>query len=137
MYGSLRQGRGNHGLLRRAKYLGTEEVSIPFVMISLGAFPALVPVQNSTDRHRTVIEVYEVDAGTLESLNRLEGFRGVGSADNFYNRTAVMTKHGEAFIYYIDDDRYARGFNRSAVADGDWVAYTGGPTFNQEKSYDN
>jgi len=109
VYGSLRRGMGNDGLLSGSELLGTTGVE-GFEMYSLGAFPACVP----TDGEEMVqVEVYEVDMGTLESLDMLEGY------PNFYDRQRVSTVFGEAFMYFMHQEPEGQ----PKVIGGDWVGH--------------
>jgi len=98
VYGSLKRGFGNHYFLRDAKYCGnTETVDATFCMHSMGPFPA-VTESNDNGYHITG-ELYEVDADTMNALDKLEG-NGV-----FYTRklVRVYTLEGtvEAWMYLL------------------------------------
>lgn len=81
VYGSLKKGFGNHGLLRDATYVG--EVAIDgFDMFSLGPFPAIQEGEGHVEG-----ELYEVDTRTLASLDRLEGHPVM------YERTDIIATH--------------------------------------------
>lgn len=110
VYGSLRKGMGNHGLLDRndAQLLSTEVIS-GFEMYSLGGFPYIKPASEGD----ITIEVYAVPITAMKALDMLEGY------PSFYNRKLVDTTKGQAWIYYIDD--YGTGYGR--VTSGDWVQY--------------
>lgn len=118
VYGSLRQGLNNHRLLNKAP-LRTEVVSIPYQMISLGAYPALI---KSEENHNITIEVYSVDDDTLKRLNRLEGFYEEDSDENFYNRKTIQTHLGDAYVYVIDRG-YSSFRQTNVVENGDWFEY--------------
>lgn len=68
VYGTLMKGESNHSMLSGADYLGNYRTQNKWGLISLGAFPALVP-------HSVAVEgeLYEVDDDTLSKLDRLEG----------------------------------------------------------------
>lgn len=75
MYGTLRKGEGNHPLLNGCKYVG--ETKVPGFMYDLGYYPG-VKLVSPSDKYVGKVpyitcEVYEVDPGTLERLDRLEG----------------------------------------------------------------
>lgn len=114
VYGSLRQGMGNHRLLEHgeATKLSTEHIS-GFLMYSMGGFPYIRP---ATTEDLIVVEVYKVDASTMRSLDRLEGY------PSFYDRKLVPTSKGEAWVYFIDEE--PRG--REPVVSGDWVKFRRG-----------
>lgn len=68
VYGTLRKGEGNNGLLKGSTYLGMGVTLPEYEMYNLGHFPGVV------DGGLTSIvgEVYEVDEETLRRLDRLE-----------------------------------------------------------------
>jgi len=113
VYGTLRQGMGNHHLLQNSKYLGQYRERIDFEMVDLGAFPGLVPY-SGLFKSPITLEAYEVDDKTMEDLDRLEGY------PSFYNRQVIRVKDIEGYIYYLNDkDRY----NYKRVSNGDWLEY--------------
>lgn len=107
VYGSLRNGKHNHGMLYGSKFL--EEGTVDgFSMFSLGSFPFITPSEGTI-----VVEAYEVDDDTFERLDRLEGY------PNFYNRKDVVMSTGlRGWIYYMDS-KYREGAPH--VTSGDWM----------------
>ena len=118
VYGSLRQGMGNHGLLRGQEFVGTTVTDEPFAMYSLGGFPKVV--LRGEKVCPIVVEVYNVDEQGLVALNRLEGFSGSNDGSNFYDRSTVSTPLGDVEIYHIED---GYGGTRGLVESGDWVEF--------------
>ncbi len=108
VYGSLRRGQGNHGLLDGARFAGEAETLPRWAMLDLGAFPGVVP---GCDRVRG--EVYDVDAATLAALDRLEGH------PRFYRRRPVELADGTRAAMYVltRPDHY---LDRPQIAGGDW-----------------
>lgn len=94
VYGSLKKGYGNHRLLEDAKYLGTHVTDPAYTMVGLGGFPGVI-LTGDTSIHG---ELYEVTPMEFEYLDGLEGY------PSFYNRTKISTDHGEAWMYYLDDE---------------------------------
>jgi len=121
VYGSLRDGMGNHRLLDGQEFVGTTLTAEPYAMYSLGGFPM---VQLHGKRQGPiVVEAYDVDERGLDRLNSLEGFRGKGQA-NFYDCSEVQTvDFGAGLIYHIDD----RSGDYPLVENGDWVDYRRNP----------
>lgn len=117
VYGSLRQGFGNHRLLVGSKFLGDDDIYGGYKMYSLWGYPGVIKADGN---HRIKIEVYEVDDMTLQSLDRLEGFRGSQYKDNLYNRESINTKYGSTFIYFLND---YYGNEENLVENGDWSEY--------------
>lgn len=67
VYGSLKQGFGNHRHLEGQELLGTGTLK-GFDMFSLGPFPAIQPGQGNVNG-----ELYRVDEDAFRCLDRLEG----------------------------------------------------------------
>lgn len=115
VYGTLKSGHGNHRLLEHKDviYLGTDNTKEKFDMYSFGGFPAIV---EGGDKN-IFIEVYSApNKEVLDSLDRLEGFRGDGK-ENFYDKKEIETKFGKAFIYYIKD---ISKFNVKKINKNNW-----------------
>lgn len=115
VYGSLRQGMGNHGLLVGvdAAWVGTQRVA-GFDMVSLGGYPAVCVGEGTI-----LIEVYDITMRhdlAMARLDRLEGY------PTFYNRMLIPTAHGDAWIYFMGPEAIK---GRREVPDGDWVEYYG------------
>lgn len=108
-YGSLRQNHGNWRHILNCDPIKTEEVEIPFRMISLGSFPGLIP---SDDLNKITIELYEVNQATYNRIEQLEGW------PSFYQKALITTSLGENEIYVLESPRYQSGYD--AVESGDW-----------------
>ena len=81
VYGTLKQGWGNHRLLERDPvlkgHIGIHKISgVGFPIIKLG------------DNYRLNVEVYEVNPIDLKSLDGLEGYTE-GQTPTFYDRKVV------------------------------------------------
>ena len=114
VYGSLREGHGNHrALLSASKKLSTEVVNIPFKMISLGGFPGLVPSEDGDNE--ITIETYEVDDRTYDRVEHLEGY------PHFYQKATITTSQGDMEIYVLESPRYKQ--NATYVENGDWNSH--------------
>ena len=68
VYGSLKKGKGNHGLLSDSRFVAHGLTEPKFNLVSLGSFPGLVDGGNFVE-----VEVYSVTPETLSKLDRLEG----------------------------------------------------------------
>lgn len=110
VYGSLREGEGNHRLLDGCDLLSRELSVDEFTMHSLGGFPALTAGKSSV-----VIELYNVNEETFARLDRLEGY------PTFYNRREIPTSRGNAWVYYMAT--IPKRDNIKVVAGGDWSEY--------------
>ena len=93
VYGTLKKGYGNSGLLSGAKFLGVDAVE-DHLLILPSFFPYAFPWKSGT----IYGEVYEVDEPTLRSLDRLEGY------PTHYQRKQVETTNGhkDVYMYYLD-----------------------------------
>lgn len=100
VYGTLRSGHHNHGLLEGsdATFIGDTKVG-GYILLDLGAFPACIPSYDKNE-FKVVGEVYSVDGETLSRLDRLEGV-----FNKFYMRQVVDTEWGRAFIYVLHPER--------------------------------
>ena len=70
VYGTLKKGFGNHGLLQGAKFIGKAVTTEPYAMYVSGGIPFVTPNEKVSPIKG---EVYFVDETTLSSLDRLEG----------------------------------------------------------------
>lgn len=123
VYGSLLSGLHNHdAFLKDARLIGACGLTGRYVMLDLGAFPAVLPVADAPEM-TIACEVYEVDAEEqLASLDMLEGH------PNFYKREKVLTTFGnKAWIYFLTSDQEETmaklGQDYTLVPDGDWRAH--------------
>lgn len=115
VYGSLRKGMGNHGLLVAVgAVLVSTERAPGFNMVSLGGYPAVYESVGDI-----TIEVYDVAHNEEESMRRLDRLEGFPT---FYNRKLIDTSQGPAWIYFMPEEQLA---HRRAVPNGDWVEYYG------------
>lgn len=115
VYGTLREGFGNHYLLRDAKRLGDFKTEPDvYKMLSFGGFPALT-VAGDESVPPVVCEVYEVDDATLANLDRLEGHPG------WYQRHEIDSPFGSVWIYVMPRTSTSRSY--PAVESGDWAEY--------------
>jgi len=114
-YGSLRQGMSNYEYyLSSSVYKGTFATEPEYTLHSLTYYPGL-KLNGSTS---IVMEVYEVDEKTLETLNRLEGYRP-NEKSTFYDRIEINTPWGKAFTYI-----YVNELSKDSIVEsGDWCEY--------------
>lgn len=112
VYGSLRKGLYNHYMLRDSRHVLTDRVQGE--LYDMGAFPGL----SVTDRigADAVVEVYAVDAETLDRLDRLERH------PVWYERQNTKTIDAGvlAQVYYLPQ-KYIRG---RFIHCNDWLKYT-------------
>lgn len=114
VYGSLREGLGNHGLIRGSKLLGTFKTNPEYSLYTLGGFPGLKP----NGKTAVTMEVYEVDEDTARRVDQLEGYSPNRPA-TFYDKVDIETPFGTAGVYTyvsnIEEDRL--------VQSGDWTEF--------------
>lgn len=70
VYGSLKRGCYNHGLLEYAEFVGAGQTEPRYRLLDLGPYPAMI----EHDAAPLAIggELYRIDAATLARLDRLE-----------------------------------------------------------------
>lgn len=115
VYGSLRKKQSNYEYyLSSSVYKGTFSTEPEYTLHSLTYYPGLKLNGNTS----VVMEVYEVDESTLETLNRLEGYRP-NEKSTFYDRIEINTPWGKAFTYI-----YVSELSKDSIVEsGDWVLY--------------
>lgn len=95
VYGSLKEGFGNHCVLDGARKLGEAVVAGDYKMLDLGYYPGVVRTGlDDTEIHG---EVYLVSPDGLDALDCLEGH------PSYYCREKIETEHGKAWIYLLPD----------------------------------
>lgn len=110
VYGTLKQGFGNHRVMERAKssLIGTFKTLPEFTMLHLGGFPGII------DGGHTAItgELWEVEE--IEGLDALEGH------PTFYRRTEILLEgYDQPVEAYILNSRYGDG-QRKEIDSGVW-----------------
>lgn len=102
VYGTLKQGHGNHDALRHSDFLGRCALTGNYALLSLGWFPGLI--ESKDQPQRTVVgEVYRISRETLDVLDMIEGH------PNFYRRVKVSTPWKGAWAYFLPED-YAKKY---------------------------
>ena len=135
-YGTLRTGEPNHArlLAGKARSLGTIRLR-GFTMFDGGGYPYAVPTQER--RSAITVEVFEpitnsAMPGLLRSLDRLEGFYGVGVRENHYERSAIRhalpNGGGDTLGWLYTAAPWTRenlitGRGMPRIAGGDWLSH--------------
>ena len=114
VYGTLRQGFGNHRLLDNARMVGTFQSEPEYSLYNLGGFPGLKQ-EGSTS---VTMEVYEVNPEEARRVDRLEGYEP-GRPATFYDKVPIETPWGTAGVYiYVGGVR-----EENLIASGDYTAF--------------
>ena len=119
VYGTLKQGFGNHRLLSDSKFLGIDVLQ-DHTLIQTPGFPYMV--ESKGDKARG--EVYEVDERIVRYLDALEGY------PTHYQKKEVRTEGGrEVFTYYLDPEKWDGGLRIQRMIDryGTGEAWPGPP----------
>ena len=106
VYGTLRRGEANHGLLREACWLDGHRTEPCYTLLNLGSYPAAIAGGTTA----LTGELYRINRAQLRWLDRLEGH------PDLYQRMPIDTPHGKAWIYL-----YRRKINGAPpIPSGDW-----------------
>ena len=116
VYGTLREGQGNHYHLEGGRLIARTSIE-GYRMFSLGGFPGIQALEGAIVEG----EVYEIDDAILKRCDALEGH------PTFYERTLVAFNGGMMWVYvYAGDARQfpsiiSRQNGNQIIAD--WVSY--------------
>jgi gamma-glutamylaminecyclotransferase len=110
VYGTLREGQGNHRLIEPSPLIRTVTLSEGYCMVDVGYFPGLIRCDN---KNEVTLELYEVSSCQLKDMDWLEGH------PDFYTRTEIELDDGKAWVYLLPGEY----MSRPIVDSGDWVHY--------------
>ena len=113
VYGTLRQGNGNHRLLANAEYKGTFTSQPVFNLFGKRCgFPKLKNGGNTP----VVMEVYAVNDREAANVDALEGYTE-GEVPTFYDKQPIETPWGTAGVYiYVGEPS-----PNTLIETGDWM----------------
>ena len=108
VYGTLRRGGENHGLLEHVRCVSVTRTQPAFTLYDLGAYPAMVAGGVTAVEGET----YEVDAATLARLDQLEGCPG------YYHRIETSLEDGRVAQTYTMQPGQVLG--HAIIPEGRW-----------------
>lgn len=94
VYGTLKRGERNHGLLRGQEFLGEAATLPQYRLYDQGRYPCLVEVAVNGVKVRG--ELWRVDAQTMAMLDRFEGAPGL-----FVRRRIAVTARKRPVDSYL------------------------------------
>ena len=118
VYGTLRQGERANYMLDKCKFIGVSEEQLPFKMVNLGSYPALIPSDNN---NKIVIETYKLPKDSQLIEDRLDMYEGYSEDGNgLYDKKLITLKSGiESYIYYMkSEEKYYHG---ELIISGNWL----------------
>jgi gamma-glutamylcyclotransferase (GGCT)/AIG2-like uncharacterized protein YtfP len=131
VYGTLKKGFGNHGVLGDAKFICEDRTRYPYIMMDAG-FPVVMDTppagKSPNDVHFVTGEVYEIpdDVYGRGILRNLDGLEGEG---RMYHRKVTLTDSGHMVSMYFGDEdcwsRHDRSIEKSrrVKVEGENVSY--------------
>jgi gamma-glutamylcyclotransferase (GGCT)/AIG2-like uncharacterized protein YtfP/cation transport regulator ChaC len=118
VYGTLRQGEGNHHLLLGADLIAEQSWTYGKMYDTGNGYPAI----KQFNSQKVYGEIFAINENELRRLDELEGF-DEGRRDNLYDRVIqkIYTDTGEieAFVYVASHDRLLA----TSISSGDWKVY--------------
>jgi gamma-glutamylcyclotransferase (GGCT)/AIG2-like uncharacterized protein YtfP len=104
VYGTLMRGGARHRVLANQRFLGEARTQMQYALFDLGAYPGLV--HSASEGQAIHGELYEIDAGLIPRLDRIEG------APSLYRLEHILIEgySGEVFAYFYQDS--IEGFAR-------------------------
>lgn len=117
VYGTLRKGEINHGLMGASRCLSSP-AWVTGVLVDTGfGYPAMRPGDGLVCG-----EIYAVDDETLARIDELEDYFGPGDPRNLYDRVSVTarTEDGEREVLVYVSDRFDAV---APIPSGDWVRH--------------
>jgi gamma-glutamylcyclotransferase (GGCT)/AIG2-like uncharacterized protein YtfP len=127
VYGTLKQGFTNHGLLSRFVCLHRACWVYGKLYDTGWGYPALHDVhqasqQDVISQNKVYGELYEAQPEVLRQLDRLEGYMSENHPQNLYQRVYIKVYGAEGFTEDAQTYVFARTITRSMkwIASGNW-----------------
>jgi len=99
VYGTLKRGHSNHGVLAGARYVGRCQVRA-ITLYDIGPFPG-AKLRKSQGVN---VEVYDVTDRVFARLDKLEDYKPHAPGAGEYDRRQLETPFGPAWIYLYNPD---------------------------------
>ena len=96
VYGTLRKEQRANYMMDKTEFIGESEEQLPFIMVDLGSFPALL---QSKENNNITIETYLIGEDDNSTENRLDQYEGYPS---FYDKIEIQLKSGiKSNVYFM------------------------------------
>lgn len=99
VYGTLKSGLGNHGLLEQARLVGTDTLR-QICLYDIGPYPG-ARLEASAGIE---VEVYAITAIELARLDLLEEYDPTDPEHSLFTRELVETRFGATWVYLYRGD---------------------------------
>ena len=118
VYGTLWQGERANYMLDKCEFIGVSEEELPFKMVNLGSFPALMTTE---ENNKLVIETYKLPKDSKAIEDRLDMYEGYSDNGNgLYDKKLVTLKSGiESYIYYMKSEE--KSYHGELIISGNWL----------------
>lgn len=113
VYGTLKRGYRNHGLLQCTEFLGVDKLT-QICLYDIGPYPGA----RMEDSSGIAVEVYAINSLHLAQLDVLEEYDQHNPAESLYIRELVRTRFGLAWVYLYQGSVNGKPIIRS----GAWTA---------------
>ena len=117
VYGTLRIGENANNKLKECKFISKTEENLPFKMLDLGSFPALV---SSSENKTIVLETYKIPENKPYIKKNIDSYEGYHeNGDGLYDKQLIKLKSGiESCIYYMKSEKKLH-YSKEIIS-GDW-----------------
>jgi gamma-glutamylcyclotransferase (GGCT)/AIG2-like uncharacterized protein YtfP len=117
VYGTLREGLGNHKLISECKRIGLGWLT-GFRMYNLGDSPGVIPTYDDSGRIR--VEWYDVSDEILEELDKLLKYDVDTPKTSLHIRRRLFSPYGSGWIYIYNQNLSGAPYMEA----GDWERFT-------------
>ncbi|WP_404367000.1 gamma-glutamylcyclotransferase [Marinobacter sp.] len=103
VYGTLKRGNSNHGLISDARFLGRDRLK-SIRLYDLGPWPGAVAGTSSG----IDVEVYEVNEQQMERMDEIEDYRPGSPESGLFIRRRFSSRYGDAWVYLYQGSTLGR-----------------------------